>query len=214
MFQSMNTFIHHVVLGVMLVLGSGAVYAHQPDVSSTVLIEREDSSMILHIRGSLTAFQYAIQAHYGDSAYASPEAFKELVFEHMRANVGVIFNETDTAVIEDIHVKLGHETSVLFAVKGIPDEVASIYVKNSGFSNIHRNKSALVILKEGFPREQVMLNNQNMHAATCFSKESEALFADSAKGSGIPLYMYGIVSTLLLALGGVFLIKKKKLVGG
>ena len=38
--------------------------AHQADVSTTMLVEKEDNSWVLQISASLTAFQHEIQTHF------------------------------------------------------------------------------------------------------------------------------------------------------
>ncbi|MCF8244262.1 MAG: hypothetical protein K9J37_05610 [Saprospiraceae bacterium] len=47
-------------------------------------------------------------------------------------------------------MQLGHETSVVFELAGVPENFSEISVKNSSFKDISRNQSALIVLKKGF----------------------------------------------------------------
>lgn len=146
-----------------LIFSSWIVQGHQPDLSSTMLVEQKDGNWVLQVRGSLTAFQYEVRNHYGENAYDTPEKFQELVINHLMENLSINFGGQDTAVLQHPFVKLGHETNVVFQVLGVPKTIKSLSVKNSCFKNIQSNQSALLVLKEGFSKEQFVLNNSNEH---------------------------------------------------
>ncbi len=148
----------------VLFISMGA-QAHQPDLSSTILVEQSENQWILQIRASLTAFEYEVEQHFGESSYASPEEFQALVIKHVQENTSIFFNGTNAAVLQNGQVKLGHETSVSFQVAGTPEAFKSLAVKNSSFSDISRNQGALIVLKEGFAKDQFILNNSNGHTA-------------------------------------------------
>lgn len=143
---------------------SWEVQAHQPDLSSIILAEQGDNKWVLQVRSALTAFEYEIEEHFGASSYASPEEFQELVANYVRDNISILFNDTNAAVLQNGMVKLGHETTVVFQLAGTPEAVHSLAVKNSSFSDIPRNQSALIVFKEGFSKDQFILNENNGHS--------------------------------------------------
>ncbi len=148
-----------------LILSSWIAQAHQADLSSTMLVEQKDGSWIFQVRAALTAFEYEVNTHYGKDSFSTPEEFKELVIKHLKENIAVYFNEQDAAIFQHPYVKLGHETNVIFKIMNVPKTFNTISVKNSSFKNIHKNQSALIVLKEGFSKEQFILSGENNHLA-------------------------------------------------
>jgi len=144
---------------------SWSLDAHSPDLSSTLLVQQDDNSWLLQVRAALTAFEYVVEDHYGEDAYASPEEFRQLVVSHLRENLSVQFDDADFAVIGEGRVALGHETNVTFAVTGLPADSRALSIANTSFSRLPRNQSALMVLKEGFARQQFMLDGENSHTA-------------------------------------------------
>jgi len=140
-------------------------FAHQPDLSSTMLVEVEKGKWILQVRSSLTAFEQEVHHHFGYESYSSPEEFQELVVDHLRENIRVHFGEGKAALLAEGKVRLGHETSVVFELSGVPDDFCALTVQNSSFKDIHHNQGALVVLKLDFQKQQFMLNNANGHTA-------------------------------------------------
>ncbi len=158
------------IFSLFLFVSIGNLKAHQPDLSSTMLIEQEDNTWILQIRAALTAFEYEVAAQFPDKTYTSPKEFQDLVIEHVQKNLTVRFNGQDSMELLKPYVKLGHETNVLFEIKNAPETINSIFVQNSSFGDIKRNQSALVVFKEGFTKEQFVLNNANSHSADLMIK--------------------------------------------
>lgn len=149
-------------LGLLLV--SMVTKAHQADVSTTMLVERENNTWVLQISASLTAFQHEVRTHFSETPYETPEEFQQMVLEHMMNNLHFSFNGGEEVTLSHGVVKLGHETKVVFEVFGIPSVINSVLVKNTAFKDIHKNQSALFLFKEGFNKEQFLLNNANNHA--------------------------------------------------
>lgn len=185
------------VLLILLGCFSGAD-AHQPDVSATMLVEKENNQWILQINASLTAYQHEIKEKYTDTGYSTPEEFKELVIKHLSENLIVLFNNQDTAVLQRATVKLGHETMAAFQVIGVPDSIKSLYVKNSSFKSIHRNQCALVLLKKGFSRKQFVLNDKNAHAVNLIV--DNAAFELEVDGINCSFPLILLISILFCAL--------------
>lgn len=138
------------------------VKAHQADVSTTMLVERENNTWVLQISASLTAFQQEIQTHFFETPYKTPEEFQQMVLEHLKNNLFINFNGKNISFGNGV-VLLGHETKVVFEVFGIPSDVQTVEIKNAAFQDINKNKSSLVLLKKGFNKEHFILNNANNH---------------------------------------------------
>lgn len=188
----------------------GVAQAHQADISTTMIIERDNNQWVVQISAALTAFQYEIQAHYGDSAYATPEAFQALVISHLKDNVSLSFNGKDTARIEHAYVKLGHETNVVFEISGVPAVIRSADIRNSSFKDIHRNQSALVLLKKGFSKQQFLLNNANQHTANLVVNGKAFQLAVTKIGNpGLALWL--LAPGLLILATGLFAVYGQKL---
>ncbi|MGB6151726.1 MAG: hypothetical protein WBG48_07025 [Pricia sp.] len=137
--------------------------AHQANVSTTMLVERENNTWVLQISTSLTAFQQEIRTHFSETPYKTPEEFQQMVLEHMKNNLNLSFNGNEDISFGKGFVKLGHDTKVVFEVFGIPLEIKSVLFQNTAFKDIHRNQSALILMKEGFSKEHFVLNNANNH---------------------------------------------------
>ena len=116
---------------------SWQVQAHQPDLSSIILSEQGEQNWVLQVRSALTAFEYAIEDHYGAGSYTTPEEFQQLVVNFIRERISIRFNDTDAAELQNGMVKLGHETNVIFQLVGTPEAIRSLAVEHNSFSNIN-----------------------------------------------------------------------------
>lgn len=101
-------------------------------------------------------------------------------------------------------VKLGHETSITFEVDKIQNTLNNITVTNTSFKNITRNQSAFIVFKEGFDKNQFILDSTNDHTATLKVENLRfEIVAPAMIASGFPrsLIVGGIlVFTLLFML--------------
>lgn len=198
------------IITLSFLLTYGIAEAHQPDLSSTLLVEQGENKWVLQIRAALTAFEYEIHQHYGKESYTTPEEFQDLVLRYVQDNITMLCNQTNYTELKNGLVQLGHETNVVFEVKGIPETLEKIEFKNSSFKDISRNQSALIILKKDFAKQQVFLNNKNQHSVKLKVKGSE--FVTLTKETSKAMVKTGVFSglMLLLALGlGLFLFLKK-----
>ncbi|RTE55252.1 hypothetical protein EHW67_01415 [Arenibacter aquaticus] len=159
---------------------------------------------MLQISASLTAFQQEIRTNFAETPYKTPEEFQQMVLEHLKSNLHVSFNGGEAISLENGAVKLGHETRVLFQVSGITSDIHSVLVKNSTFKDIHRNKSTLFLLKEGYKKEHFVLNNENDHTLSLAVNGKE--FVEVGKNeaglvaSGAGMVLLGVVAILVLGL--------------
>ncbi len=159
--------------------------AHQADISTTMLVEKEAGIWVLQITAALTAFEYEVHRHYSDTAYTTPKEFEELVIRHVSENLGLDFNNEQEITWQNALVKLGHETMVRFELSNVPTDIRTIVVKNASFKNIHRNQSALVILKKGMAKKQFVLNNDNEHQVSLRANATDFILQE-ARSSRIP----------------------------
>jgi hypothetical protein len=172
--------------------------AHQADVSTTMLVEKEDNSWVLQISASLTAFQHEIQTHFFDTPYQSPQEFQSMVLEHVKNNLRIRFNEKDIFFGKGI-VQLGHETKVVFEVFGIPNDIKTVQIKNTAFQDIHKNQSALILLKEDFNKEHFVLNGANNHTLELYTEGNTFKILETER-SNSKLFNLGCI------LGGIFMV--------
>lgn len=175
-----------------------SVKAHQADVSTTMLVEKEDNTWVLQISASLTAFQHEVQTHFSETPYQSPEEFQLLVLEHVKNNLRIRFNEMDISFGKGI-VQLGHETKVVFEVFGIPRDIQTVQIKNTAFQDIHKNQSALILLKENFNKEHFVLNGANNHTLKLYVEGNTFKILDTTQ-SNSTIFNLGCI------LGGIFLV--------
>lgn len=57
---------------------------------------------------------------YGRDSYPTTEAFNKLVLNHLRDNIDIVLEDGEKVSLQNGHVKLGHETNVVFELIGIP----------------------------------------------------------------------------------------------
>jgi len=152
--------------------GISTLQAHQADVSTTMLVERESGQWVLQVSASLSAFQYEVETNFPEEVYTSPEGFQRLVERLMLDNLRIEFNGGTPARLEAVSVKLGHETQALFTVNNVPEKMEEVLVHNGAFRDIHRNQSALLLLKQGYENKQFILNEDNDHTVSLELGES------------------------------------------
>jgi hypothetical protein len=191
---------------------SWSAKAHQPDVSTTMLIERENNTWVLQISASLTAFQQEVRTHFSETPYKTPAAFKEMVLTHVKNTLDIKLNNMVDISFGKGSVILGHETKVVFEIFGIPADIQSLYVKNEVFKDIHRSQSALVISKDGFTKEHFVLNDANNHTfelevkgnafvAIADTKNDEVVTSEASfTSSSLLIIGFGILGALCISL--------------
>ncbi len=193
------------VLVIMVGLFSMVSSAHNPDVSTTMLVEKENNVWVLQVSASLTAFQQEIQLHFSETPYKTSEEFLQLVLEHIKNNIQLHFNGAENVTLGHGVVKLGHETQVVFEVLGVPIEMHSVEVTNTAFKDIHKSQSVLVLLKENFKKNQFVLRDSNNHKVSLLVNGNEFVEKTENKASFFSVYS---MLVLLGFLGLGFLIQK------
>lgn len=179
--------------------------AHQTDISTTLLVEKENNSWVLQISASLTAFQQEVRLHYADTPYKTPEEFKQMVLDHLKKNVSFVFNGSDTIRLSNGFVQLGHETKVVFTVEGVPLNQTKLLVKNTAFTDVYKSKSALVILKKGFTKERFVLNDANKHRLVLRVQDTNFVLSTTQEAS---IFSYQNLFVILCIIGIGFMVKR------
>lgn len=199
------------VIILLFSLFSLSISAHQVDVSSTMLVEQSEGNWVLQIRAALTAFQYEVRSAYGEDSYKSPEDFKLFVKELVAKNVDIKFNQGTQCSVSDIQVNLGHETTVFMNVLGVPNDIQEVFVQNSLFQNVHKNRSALIVLKKGLDKNQFVLNEDNNHRLDLIVEGSKFApkYEEISSSQGYTAYIFfGLLSLVLIGFSMYILIKK------
>ena len=182
--------------------------AHQSNISTTMLVEKENNVWILQVRASLTAFQQEIKTNFADTPYKTPEEFKEMVLIHLRNNLKIVLNG-EHIILEKGFVKLGHETNVVFNVINMPTTIKNLKITNTAFQDIYKSESALVILKEGFTKERFMLNVKNKHSMLLNVDENKFVNANTTE-TQYATSTFFIILTISLLLLVLFFSKLQK----
>jgi len=172
-------------------------YAHNPDVSTTMLVEKENNIWVLQISSSLTAFQQEVRTHFSETPYKTPEEFQQMVLEHIKNNLEISYNNGSKINFGQGIVKLGHETKVVFEVFGIPSNLQSLQVTNTTFKDIGRSQSALFIFKDGFSKDQFILNNENEHSLELKASGNKFVIVNQQNAGFDSKYIILIVLSLL-----------------
>jgi len=181
----------------IVVLCSMLGYAHNPDVSTTMLVEKENNIWVLQISSSLTAFQQEVRTHFSETPYKTPEEFQQMVLEHIKNNLEISYNNGSKINFGQGIVKLGHETKVVFEVFGIPSNLQSLQVTNTTFKDIGRSQSALFIFKDGFSKDQFILNNENEHSLELKASGNKFVIVNQQNAGFDSKYIILIVLSLL-----------------
>lgn len=204
----MKKYISVLVLGLL----SMASFAHNPEVSTTMLVEKENNVWVLQLSASLTAFQQEIKTHYVENPYKTPEEFQQMVLEHLKKNLHITFNEGEAVTFSKGIVKLGHETKVVFEVFGTPSNIKSAIITNTVFEDIHRSQGALVILKEGYQKKQFILNDSNNYTIALQADNNQFMQVVEQKASVLPsIVIVSLIGIIGLGFLIINILKRKKM---
>jgi hypothetical protein len=197
------------VIGFLLLFNSISMFAHQSDLSTVLINQDEKGKCFLQIYSSLTAFEGEIDYNYSKNAYKTPEEFRALVIDHFKKNVLFICNTTDTLKFGKPIVLLGHETKLVVEIFGFPENIRSMYFKNTMFMDTPHNQSSLMILKKGLPNQLFVLNDENKQQIDLVLKNGK--WEPTTTNSSLlksPILIWGFIIVLLLSI--ILLFKRFK----
>ena len=188
------------VIGFLLLLNSISMFANQPDLSTVLINQDEKGKCFLQIYASLTAFEGEIDYKYSKNAYKTPEEFRALVIEHFKKNVLFICNTTDTLKYGKPIVLLGHETKLVVEVFGFPENIRSMYFKNTMFMDTPHNQSSLMMVKKGLPKQLYILNNENKQQINLVleNEKWESIAANASVSLLVWLSIIGLLLCIML----------------
>tara|TARA_R110002049_G_scaffold307084_3_gene506746 strand:+ start:151 stop:771 length:621 start_codon:yes stop_codon:yes gene_type:complete len=197
-----------IFLSVLLI--SWGVHAHQTHLSSTTLVEQGKNNWALQVRAALTAFEYEVERNFGDSAYSTPEEFKNLTLTIVQDNLLILLNNTDTIGLKNGTVTLGHETSVTFQLTTPLTKINYLTIQNSCFNTIARNKNLLFILKEGYPKSQFTLSDENSQTIHLKAIDNDFVVLEPTISSFSMLTWIAFVAVIAIIAIAVSLFRTKK----
>ncbi|WP_271855471.1 DUF6702 family protein [Patiriisocius marinus] len=196
------------ILFIVLLCSAMWVRAHQPDMSTTMLVEQENGVWVLQISASLTAFQQEVKIHFADTPYKTPEEFQSMVLEHVKNTLSLRVNGVDKVSFSRGIVKLGHETRVIFEVFGISEDLQKIDIINNVFKDVFKSQSALVISKNGFDKKQFVLNNENEHSINLLVEKNSFVNAKMEDSETVGnLFKAGAITLSIVVFIGLLLFR-------
>ena len=194
---------------ILSILMSITAYAHQSNLSTVIFSQTDDGKYIIQVNSSLSAFEGEIEYHFTKDSYKTPEEFKDLVIQYFIENFSFSINGLDSLKLINPLVILGHETKLIAEVIGVPEDIKSLYLKNTMFKDMPSNKSIVIMLKEGFPKQKYILSNAN-------NQEIKLVLEDDVWKNSEPVFSFsnnsilGFLLILILITGVFFFFKQKK----
>ncbi len=192
---------------IVLFLFAKGVQAHQPDLSSLMIYE-QNGRCFLAIKSSLTAYEGEIDYVFGKNAYKSPEAFQQIAIKYFQENCRIIING-DTIKFQNPRVILGHETTLFAELLNVPDELTSIYVKNTMFKDMPSNMCEIILAIKGISQKQYILDNANQHEVKLKLENNNWLVKENKHSTSTFSYLF-IGGGLLVIAILVFTVNRKK----
>ncbi len=180
------------LLTTVIFLVASTVKAHNPDISSIMLIEKEPGQWLIQLDASLSAFDQEMISVYGENAYSTPEEFKELVINHFRKQLSLSINSNNIK-FGDAFLKLGHASTLVFNLIDVPVEMIDIIIENKGFKSSHHSKSMFKLVKEGVSDEQFKLNNANNYKVELTLVDNQLLPAEEASTNTLGQMFIGLL---------------------
>ena len=181
-------------------------FAHQPDLSNLMIYE-QNGKKVLVLKSSLTAFEGEVDFHFKKGAFKSPEEFTELAIKHFTANCFVIVNGDSIELINP-RVILGHETTIFALLEKMPNEIESIFLKNTFFKDIHNNQCEFIMMLKGKPQYQYILNTDNKQEIALAFENNKWMVVEN-KDSRLKV-MYVFIGGVLLLIIGLVVFKRIK----
>ena len=183
-------------------------HAHQPDLSNLMIYEQNGKYMLL-IKTSLSAFEWEVDFQYNKNAYKNPEEFKQLVTKHFQKKCLLIINNV-TVKFTNPYVILGHETTIFAELINVPKNITTIYAENHIFKDIHGSQNELIVLLNGLPKKQYILNEGNNYSVNLTLENNNWIVKEpsSAAFGSSKFILWGLFAISICGIG--FMVIKKK----
>ena len=109
------------------------------------------------------------------------------VIENLMNMLSIEFKGEETNEMQSKQMRLGHTASIIFKVTERPAAIKSISITNSSFGEIQRSQSALIVFKNGFAKNQFLLNADNHYTANLLADDSKFTLLSKAKPTNISI---------------------------
>ena len=142
----MKTLLLTLLLAILILPG----WAHSPQISTLTLVQNKDNTWTLMMRASLSAYQYELTDGYINGQTNSMQAadFQPLLLAHLRKNIRIRANGSDTISLQNGQVVLGHQTDVRFDVVGMPEQVQLLDVQQLSFAGLGQHVCILKVITQ------------------------------------------------------------------
>lgn len=186
-----------------------SIRAHNPQISTLVLVQQPNKQWHLMVGSSLSAFQYALQSkellNPSDTIQAS--TFQALLLNYLRDHIQLSLNDGQPLKLTNGMMIVNHQTDVRFDVPGMPQHLQSLVISQQSFVDLKHHYCLLKISPYGGTSSQFILQHNN-HFTVSLRAEGNHLTAVSP-----PSNQYGIQRIALgsgIALLGLFLYTQRK----
>ena len=156
------------LLTLLLATLTGPGWAHSPQISTVTLVQNKDNTWTLMMGASLSAYQYALADGHINRQTNSIQAadFQPLLLAHLRKNIRIKANGSDTISLQNGRVVLGHETDVRFDVVGMPEQVQLLDVQQLSFAGLGQHVCILKVITQTSGSLTSVLQQDNDYAVS------------------------------------------------
>jgi len=146
----------------LLLLYTLALRAHTPQISSIALIQSKENKWNLVISASLSAFQYEWMNSYPTQKMDSISAdlFQAMIVRHLKKKIAIHVNG-QLGTLQNGKVILGHQTDINFDVSGMPVQLHSLELQQSGFATLRDHYCILKVITKDNDSKNFILQHGN-----------------------------------------------------
>ncbi|WP_026951680.1 hypothetical protein [Algoriphagus mannitolivorans] len=180
--------------------------AHDPDLSSLLIIEQESGQWILQVNAPLTALEFVVNDTYGENSFESVKEFNQLLLSAFREKITLNVNGKELHLGHGL-VSLGHATTIAFELPTMPEQIETLIVENNGFENIRHSQAIFGLIREGMEKSQFILNASNDYQLSLKVEGNQVILVEEAENKSFWI-LSGLMALLLFQVS--FILYKKK----
>ncbi|QMW05179.1 hypothetical protein [Spirosoma foliorum] len=140
-----------------------SLLAHNPQISTLVLVQNEHKQWNLIIGSSLTAFQYALQnkglLNPSDTIQAA--RFQKLILDYLRENIQLSSNGDQRITLKNGMMILNHQTDVRYDLPEMPQQLQTLIIRQQSFASLKNHYCLLKISPYGGTSSSFILQPDN-----------------------------------------------------
>lgn len=176
-------------------------WTHNPQVSF-VRISRQQQVWTMSMSSALMAFHSALVDKYPNLDFEKiPHAqLIGMVIHHIQQTVDIQANDNQQITLEKGMISPGHQTDLLFELKGMPKEVQSLSVKVNSFEH-DRSHTSILLLSTTANSDKFYLNSDN-HYTTYLQLGKDDIFRGVKTWSHFKLLDFRVLGVI----GGLFVL--------